>query len=261
MVVRRIRQHIVTFNWFAVVVDLAIVAFGVFLGTQANNWNESRIERASAAAYRQEIVADLLENERDLAARKAYAEAVRRHAIAALMVIESGRAADGEAFLVDAYQASQVWARPLVRMAYDEMTGAGLSRSMGEPLTRRRLTAYYTQIKQFDLTATGTTPYRDRLRRAMPSQIQAQIRAHCGEKVTTLANGAQIAVLPVRCEPLLEPAQVVAGVARLLAADLEEDLTRNIADLDQKIAGYARFYRLAASLRLRLQAVDGSPKA
>ena len=44
-----------------------------------------------------------------------------------------------------------------------------------------------------------------------------------------------------------------AMAARLKAADLHEDLTRQIADLDQKVAGYERFLGLAKNLRQRLQ--------
>ena len=46
MVIRRIREHVATHNWFAVSVDLAIVVAGVFLGTEATSWNEDRAERA-----------------------------------------------------------------------------------------------------------------------------------------------------------------------------------------------------------------------
>ena len=45
MVIHRIREHVAHHNWFAVAVDLAIVVVGVFLGTQANNWNQDRIDR------------------------------------------------------------------------------------------------------------------------------------------------------------------------------------------------------------------------
>ena len=48
MVIRRIRDHVASHNWFAVAIDLGIVVVGVFLGTQANNWNEARIERQDA---------------------------------------------------------------------------------------------------------------------------------------------------------------------------------------------------------------------
>jgi hypothetical protein len=256
MVISRIRKHVITFNWFAVFIDLLIVGVGVFLGTQANNWNEARLERAAAADYRREIITDLKANELDLTWRKTYSEAVRKHAIAALAVIESPGRQAGEAFLVDAYQASQVWARPLTRTAYDEMIGAGLSRSMGSQETRSRLTAYFTQIKQFDVTATAVTSYRDRLRRALPYAIQAKIRTRCGDRVTTLRSGAQISSLPDQCVLGLSPAEISTAVARLRPADLHEDLTRQIADLDQKIGGYQRFLELAKNLRLRLHAED-----
>jgi hypothetical protein len=45
MVIRRIREHVTTHNWFAVGIDVVIVIVGVFLGTQANNWNEARSDR------------------------------------------------------------------------------------------------------------------------------------------------------------------------------------------------------------------------
>ena len=32
MVIRRIREHVATQNWFAVAIDLVIVVLGVFLG-------------------------------------------------------------------------------------------------------------------------------------------------------------------------------------------------------------------------------------
>jgi hypothetical protein len=134
------------------------------------------------------------------------------------------------------------------------MIGAGLGRSMGNQETRSRLTAYYTQIKQFDITATGVTSYRDRLRRALPYSIQSMIRTKCGDRVTTLRNGVQISALPEQCALGLNPAEISPAVERLKAADLHDDLTRQIADLDQKVAGYERFLDLARNLRLRLQA-------
>ena len=60
MVIRRVREHVASHNWFAVFIDLVIVVVGVFLGTQANNWNEARIERSDAADYRHEIIDDLV---------------------------------------------------------------------------------------------------------------------------------------------------------------------------------------------------------
>ena len=253
MVIRRIREHVAAHNWFAVGIDFLIVIAGVFLGTQANNWNEARIERAAAAESRREIVDDLRSNETDLASRMAYYGAARAHAIAALEGLERPGEPSGASFLLDAYQASQVWLRPLVRTGYDEMTGAGLTRHVGDRKTRLRLTSYYTQSRQFEVTALGMTAYRERLRRAMPYDLQMAIKRQCGDRVTYLADGSQVAALPDRCALDLDQATMATGLSRLRAAGLADDLTRHITDLDQKLEGFERFGRLAKGLRLHLE--------
>ena len=253
MVIRRIYRHAASYNWFAVLIDLLIVVAGVFLGTQANNWNQARIERSDAAEYRREIIDDLKSNEVDLASRKAYYGAARAHAMAALATLESPAAPRGEKFLIDVYQASQVWLRPLARTGYDEMVGAGVTRSIGGRETRSRLTAYYTQVKQFEINALASTAFRERLRRAMPYSIQSAIRIKCGDRITELPDGAQLATLPDQCRAGLPPDAVASAVRKLEAADLGEDLTRHIADMDQKLAGYDRFVRQAHDLRIYLQ--------
>ena len=52
----------------------------------------------------------------------------------------------------------------------------------------------------------------------------------------------------------LDQAMIPSAVARLNAAALGDDFTRHIADLDQKLAGFDRFSRLAREHRLFLEA-------
>jgi hypothetical protein len=115
MVIRRIREHVTTHNWFAVGIDVVIVIVGVFLGTQANNWNEARSHREEGRSYRARLIDDLRTNEADLQARRAYYRAVRRHALDALGTIEGKQATAGEKFLIDAYQVTQIMPRTLKR--------------------------------------------------------------------------------------------------------------------------------------------------
>lgn len=241
-------------NWRAIFIEIVIVVLGVFLGMQVNNWNEARIESVAAADYRQQIIDDLQANVTDMAGRKAYYLAVRTHALAALAAIENPTLPRGESFLVDAYQASQVWLRPLSRTGYDEMVGAGLSNSIGNREERAQLTVYYTQVRQFDATALATTSYRERLRRAMPYAVQLEVRQKCGDRVTTIAGGAQMAALPGDCSLGLDPATVGLGVSRIADAELREDLTRHISDIDQKLSAFERYIRLAKDNQLMLAA-------
>src|SRR6266576_3927290 len=107
MIFRRIREHVAHHNWFAVAIDLAIVVIGVFLGTQASNWNQSRLERQQAHEYRAMLRDDLDTNLTDLANRKSYYLWVRPEALATLAALKRPSADLGEQFLLDAYQASQ----------------------------------------------------------------------------------------------------------------------------------------------------------
>ena len=255
MVIRRIREHVATHNWFAVSVDLAIVVAGVFLGTEATSWNEDRAERADAADYRSQIIDNLKANESDLISRLAYYKQVQRHAVAALNAIEAPDAALGEPFLIDSYQASQGWFRGLERSAYDELVDSGLSRKLGDPSLRAKVSGYYVGARTFDINAVSTAPYRDRVRRYLLSSIQEQIRAKCGDIITRSPYGIEMARLPDNCVLGLDPALAAAAAKRLSATpELREDLTRQIADLDQKIGNFHRRLKQAHDLRVDLEA-------
>ena len=51
----RLREH----DWLTVLVELAIVMAGVFLGIEAANWNQSRQDRAEERRYYGQIIEDL----------------------------------------------------------------------------------------------------------------------------------------------------------------------------------------------------------
>ena len=257
MVIRRIREHVSAHNWFAVGIDVAIVVVGVFLGLQANNWNAKRIERAEAEAYRAQIIDNLRANEIDIGARANYYRQVQAHSNSALEVMETPGAVMDEAFLIHAYQATQVWQRPLVRSAYDEMLGAGLGRSIGGSETGSSLTAYYAQLPQFNDASMSHTAYRDILRRAMPYAIQKRIRDRCGDVVKRLPGGVAAATLPANCVLGFDRALVTRAATRLaVTRDLDLDLTRHIADIDQKLGGFQNYQRRARELRLHLESLD-----
>lgn len=257
MVIRRIRDHVTAHNWFAVGIDIAIVVVGVFLGLQANNWNAIRVERAEAEAYRAQIIDNLRANETDIGARAVYYRQVRDHSVAALAVLEAPGAATDEPFLVNAYQATQVWRRPLVRSAYDEMVGAGLSDRLGDPETRSNLTAFYAQLPQFNDAVLAETAYREIVRRAMPYAIQQAVRERCGDTTRRLSDGVLAATLPKQCVLGLDRALVERASARLAAVrDLDSDLTRHLSDIDQKMGAFRNYARRARELRLHLESLD-----
>lgn len=234
MVIRRLRQHATTHDWFAVAIDILIVVIGVFLGLQANNWNSARIAASDAIDHRARLIEDVAANEQDMAARLDYYSAARRHALMALAALETGRA-DGEVLLVDLYQASQINSRTLRRSTYDELIAAGDLSQVGDSDLRDVAETYYRGLKVIDDSVTDLPAYRDRIRRELPYQVIARIRERCGDVVSE-RNGVVMFKLPEQCRLDLPPALIATAVARVRSAPgLDRDLSRYIVDLDTRI--------------------------
>lgn len=252
--IRRIREHVEAQNWFAVGIDLLIVVVGVFLGTQANNWNQDRLDRAEARQFRSEIVSNLRSNEEDVAARERYYKQVRSHAIAALAALRRD-APLGEQFLIDTYQASQGWRRSIDRTAFDELQSSGVSQLVGDREIRSALSAYYVMARGFDAFAREETTYRNRLRSEMALEPQLAVRRLCDDQMRNLPLGAEVPELPSTCRLGLAPSAARDAAEALAAIDgLERDLTRLIVDIDQRLQLFERTRLSAVRLRSQLEA-------
>ncbi|MCB1553538.1 MAG: hypothetical protein KDJ14_06980 [Xanthomonadales bacterium] len=59
MIFRRLAEHLREQNWTAIVIEFVLLVVGVFLGIQAANWNEERLERELMRGHLAEIAQDL----------------------------------------------------------------------------------------------------------------------------------------------------------------------------------------------------------
>ena len=235
MVIRRIREHVATHNWFAVAVDVGIVVLGVFLGNQVSNWNEGRSERAQALEDRQRLIADLGSNTADFDNRLIYFRAVRRHAQATLDALNQP-AGNDEQFLVNAYQATQIILADPKRVTYDEVLATGRLTRLGAPRLRDKVGNFYVAMASAGPFLNNVPPFREQLRRALPSAIQTAVRKRCPERYDFLPDGTLLNSLPERCALGLDPAMVAKGVSAVRAIpNAPVELNRLIDDLDVKI--------------------------
>lgn len=254
MVIRRIREHAAHANWFAVGIDILIVVIGVFLGMQASNWNEARVERQQGESYRARLIEDLRANESDLKQRRYYYLQVRRHALAALEVLEQPSRPAGEQFLVDAFQATQIIPRTLSRFTYDEMIAAGGMDHLGDASLRTKVKNYYAGMATAETTLRSTPPYREHLRQVMPYIMQQRARTKCREYLGTTASGEQRNILPTSCALESNPVLVAAAVAEVRASPgIEDDITRHLVDLDLKLELFSLLEGRAQTLRRAME--------
>ena len=254
MVIRRIREHVATQNWFAIGIDLAIVVVGVFIATQANNWNEARIEREQGHSYRARLIEDLRANEADMQDRRAYYLEVQRHAKAALDVIERPSAPVDEQFLIDAYQATQITPRTVKRFTYDEMIAAGGIDRIGDGKLREHVSNYYATLQTTEVTFGVTPPYREHLRQVMPYVAQQRVRSRCAEFNGTGPTGMATSALTKNCRLDLDGATMFRAASQVREAPgIAQDLTRYLIDLDLKLELFALVEGRARKLRQRLE--------
>jgi hypothetical protein len=258
MVVRRIREHVASHNWFAVLVDLMIVIIGVFIGLQVSNWNAARIERGEVRAYRTQIIDDLVANQEEIVERLHYYRQVRAHALKAMEALE-GLAPRGEAFLVNCYQATQVSPIRMERSAYDEMIASGMAKSFGDRAVRRRLSYYYAGTDRLEAGTIFSTGYRERVRREMMFAVQRRLRERCSDVIAISRDGLETIALPERCSLRLSSAMISRAAADLSdMPELEQELARHIGDLDVKISRFDQWLRIARDTRQSLEKLEMS---
>lgn len=255
MVIRRIREHVTAHNWFAVGIDVIIVVIGVFLGTQANNWNNARVASEEGRSYRARLIADLLTNEADLHARQVYYSGVRRHALAALDMLEGRSAPADEQFLIDSYQATHIMGRTLKRFSFDEMIAAGGIDHIGDAQLRERVSNYYTALQIYDVSFRTTPPFPAHLREVMPYNVQQRVRSRCRQIIGEDAAGRGTATLPESCSLGLDPATLAKGASQVRAEPgLGRDLTGYLTDLELKLDSFNSLEARAKRLRKLLEA-------
>ena len=255
MVIRRIREHVAAQNWFAVGIDLLIVVLGVIIATQVNNWNEARLERDKAQSYRARLVEDLRDNEREFRDKQIYFRAVLGHATAALDAFDRSASELDEAFLVDASLATNTYAKRPKRFTYDALVAAGDLELLGA--LGYRIGTYYALLDNLVSTAGAIPPYRERLLREIPYDVQKPIRQRCSDVLIQDAQGFLSRILPARCSIELDRTKVERGVARLRAApELDRDLSRHTFFLDQNLGFLKAAERRARELRVLIERAE-----
>lgn len=253
MVIRRIREHVAAHNWFAVAIDLAIVVLGVFIATQVNNWNESRIEAEQSRSYRARLISELDFNARQYRQQIDYYQQVREHGLAALAALEGRTDPSPRDFLIHAYQASQIDSTPAKTYIYNEMVSAGLVDRLGDEALQELASDYYLSIESNNRSFQEIFPYRTIIRRVMPYALQEPIRSQCGDIFLLYRQRVTGVRLPDRCTVVLDPAKAAAG-AQIIRKEpnLAVELTRYLASTDEKLFVLTEDLRLTANFKRRL---------
>jgi len=202
---KRFFEHLRRQDWVAVAIELVIVVMGVFLGLQANNWNQMRIDDERAHTYLVRIHSDLDAEVAAIDRRVAFVAGALDYAHHALAYGETSVLFDGSAWktVLAFYQASQVYPTIAMDATYREMSSVGDLRLIHDQRLSAALANYYANGGPGALpTLFNQIPaYRESIRGLTPSNVQSYIWAHCHRELPN-ANQQMI-----DCAPPISDAQ------------------------------------------------------
>lgn len=258
MVIRRIREHVATHNWFAVAVDVGIVVLGVFLGTQVSNWNADRIDRERAGNFRERLIDELDFDARQYALQLSYYRQAKAYGLEALGDLNGTKPLSDRDFLIAAYQLTQVDTTKAKTGVYEEISAAELVDQLGDEETQLIASDFYLSVEAAQRANETIFPYRTLLREAMPYDLQSQIRTECGDREVYYKRRLVGIRLVVPCALAIDPAKA-GQAARMVrsAPDLEQQMTRYVASIDEKLDPLSVAERQAREFRDRLIQASG----
>lgn len=254
MLIRQITAALKERRWADFFAEILIVVVGVFLGIQAANWNDDRLEREEGRLFAERLAADI---RKDLDSRRAlvsYYEAVIKSAEQTVKRLNSESIDDPEAFVVDAYRATEYNRISPTRATFDEIVSTGNLGLLPASARQAGIIEYYAYDNSLVARqAVVASPYRLRVRSTLPHDVQVAIRATCSD----LFNDTFVRIgFNENCDLGL-PEQRIKYAADLLHSDvgLLNDLRLHFSTLNIHLPN---FRGEVANLEATIEALEGS---
>lgn len=239
MILRRLAQSLQQQNWMAICIEFVLLVAGVFLGIQVANWNAERETRHKSEVFTQRLEADLRAEAWRYQFLLAYYRDVRDAAEAAADALSGKAPLSNEAFLVNAYRATQYKQGASRRATYDELISTG---SVGliedRELLQLAVRAYSIATIDYTVKEGVESPYRALFRMSVPNDVQRTLGSRCGDRYIVPGDYHDFDhVIDYPCESGL-PGATVDAVSDALRADPQtlRFLRLRVADLETRLA-------------------------
>jgi hypothetical protein len=223
---------------------------GVFLGVQASNWNQARLEKRQIEQLLHRMQPELARMRASAAVQLRYYEITRRFADIALAGWAEHPKVANRDFVVGAYQASQVVGSanvsPLAMILDNEDV-----RKIDDPALQSALLRV-VNFNYYPISSDAMlTRYREHVRETIPADIQDSIRRECGDRL--LPNG--MLILPTDCPISIAQSSADEAAAKLRShPELAGELEFHLAQLSQFEQNTIRLDERVANLQKLLEA-------
>jgi hypothetical protein len=252
MILRRLTANLRAQNWTAIAIEFLIVVIGVFIGTQVSNWNQGRLEKQATNRMVDQLQPEIQNQFDFFESARTYYKTTRPFAEQALAAWAGDHRVNDNAFVIAAYQASQIYGIGINAQNWALAFGGTQMRDIDDPMLRRNLAAVLTADYEPVGFNAVSTPYREHVRQILPNSVQDQIRARCGDRNVPRAGSQFLVVLPPKCSLKLDPAEAEKGAAALRA---HPELVR---ELNWHLAAVANYLTNVDGLESIFRALDQS---
>ena len=248
MILRRLGENLRVQNWTNVAIELAIVIVGVFIGIQAANWNQQRLERRETEQLLEQVDVELTAFNLFIESLDDYYVSAGRYGDRATAGWRGDASVSDEEFVIAAYQASQINGVSNSAGVWGAIFGAENLRDIEDPVIRQNLAGVMTfDYALVDIPAVATR-YREEVRKTIPHDIQSAIRARCNDKFA----GHRVS-LPLRCDIEIPPGEATRAAEALRARpDLVAELYWHRAAVATQLTNVAALRTMSLALTRRI---------
>lgn len=247
MIFKRFAANLRAQNWFAILIEFAIVVAGVFVGTWVANLNQERVARADTIRLLDQLRPEIRYQEQQYRQFERYLRTTDAYTKVALAGWQREPGVTDNAFVVAAYHASQITGSATNTQTWASIFGGHQVQNIRDRELRNRLIRVLSLDSNVTDYRQADTDYRKNVRQTIPDDVQTAIRTRCGE--VAAADDISIAHLPPSCDLVLPAADATAVAAALRARpSLVNDLNWHRAAAASLLYTYAGYVRTLKSL-------------
>ena len=237
-------------SWPKIIGETLVVVVGVFLGIQASNLNDARVERAANERMLRNLKPEIASMIGNFQSIQDYYTVTRRYADTAFAGWRRDAKVDDRAFVLAAYQASQTYYTGVNSDTWSQIYGSERLGSIEDREVRRNL-SYLMTTDYAVLEREVNSAYRQHARQVIADDVQDAIRAQCGDR--TIEGTPGWLSLEPTCDLKVAPDRIAVAAAALRDnPELVGELNWHIAAIASYRANVANLSDISKSLLERL---------
>jgi len=153
VILRRISQAFASRNLSTILLELVVVIFGIFLGLQVNDWNESRKLQQDEGRYLQKLADDLLEMREELRSKVDRSERARQKMMGALYALEDCTISDSARSDLDFALGNYQILGPFnyLNATYDEMVATGALARIADQGLKQKIAYAFARLADVNM--------------------------------------------------------------------------------------------------------------